>query len=54
VLGGKITFNTAVAANVNGDRIGVYAKEPSFLMVNNTPLNAGWNKVRLAETLLSA
>lgn len=40
VLGGtEITFNTAVAANVNGDQVGVYAKEPSFLMVNGFPLN---------------
>jgi len=34
-----VTFNTAVAANVEGDRIGVYAKEPVFLMVNGAALN---------------
>ncbi len=40
VLGGtEVTFNTAVAANVDGDRIGVYAKEPSFLMVNGTAID---------------
>lgn len=39
VLGGtEVTFDTAVAANVNGDRVGVYAKEPSFLMVNGAPV----------------
>ena len=32
--GSSISFNTAVAANVAGDRVGVYAKEPSFLLVN--------------------
>ena len=48
VLGGTlITFNTAVAANVDGDRVGVYAKEPSFLMVNDQPVTA----VDLAERL---
>jgi RHS repeat-associated protein len=41
VLGGTaITFNTAVAANVDGDRVGVYAKEPSFLVVNGLAVNA--------------
>ncbi len=41
VLGGTlITFNTAVAANVDGDRVGVYADEPSFLMVDGKPVTA--------------
>ena len=35
--GTEVTFNTAVAANVNGDRIGVYAREPSFLVINGVP-----------------
>lgn len=30
-------INTAVAANVNGDRVGVYSKEPAFLMINDVP-----------------
>ena len=48
VLGGtEITFNTAVAANVNGDRIGVYAKEPSFVIVNGMALNGSDIKKRL-------
>jgi RHS repeat-associated protein len=48
VLGGtEITFNTAVAANVNGDRVGVYAKEPSFLIVNGAALNGGDVEKRL-------
>jgi RHS repeat-associated protein len=34
-----VTFNTAVAANVAGDRVGVYAKEPSFLMINNAAVS---------------
>ena len=35
VLGGTVvTFNTAVVALVNGDRVGVYSEEPSFLVVN--------------------
>ncbi|HSB75542.1 MAG TPA: hypothetical protein VLC12_07830, partial [Terriglobales bacterium] len=36
--GDVVTINTAVAANVNGDRVGVYAKEPSFLTVNGKPV----------------
>ena len=48
VLGGtEITFNTAVAANVDGDRIGVYAKEPSFLMVNGTAIDGADVEKRL-------
>jgi RHS repeat-associated protein len=35
-----VTFGTAVAVNVTGDRVGVYAREPSFLMVNGTAVNA--------------
>ena len=39
VLGGtEITFNTAVAANVAGDHVGVYAKEPSHVLVNGIAL----------------
>ena len=37
--GTRVTFNTAIAANVDGDRIGVYAREPSFVLVNGSPLN---------------
>ena len=37
--GAAVTINTALAANVNGDRIGVYINEPSFLLLNNSPLN---------------
>ena len=48
VLGGKqITFNTAVAALVDGDRVGVYADEPSFLEVNGKAVTA----VDIAERL---
>jgi hypothetical protein len=32
-----VAINTAVAANVNGDRVSVYAKEPTFLMINDVP-----------------
>ncbi|HTW08321.1 MAG TPA: RHS repeat-associated core domain-containing protein [Acidimicrobiales bacterium] len=32
----SVTFATAVAANVDGDRVGVYALEPWFLRVNGT------------------
>jgi RHS repeat-associated protein len=35
-----VTFNTAVAANVAGDRVGVYAKEPSFLRINGVAVDA--------------
>jgi RHS repeat-associated protein len=38
--GASITFATAVAAGVAGDRLGVYAKEPSFLVVNGVPAPA--------------
>jgi RHS repeat-associated protein len=41
VLGGtQITFNTAVAADVDGDRVGVYADEPAFLVINGSPVAA--------------
>jgi len=41
VMGGTIiTFNTAVAANVDGDRVGVYAKERWFLIMDGQPVNA--------------
>jgi RHS repeat-associated protein len=35
-----ITVTTALAANVNGDLVGVYTREPSFLLVNGAPVNA--------------
>ena len=35
-----IAVTTAVAANVDGDRVGVYTREPSFLLVNGAPVNA--------------
>ena len=38
--GRQITFNTAVAALVDGDRVGVYADEPSFLVVNGKAVTA--------------
>jgi hypothetical protein len=37
--GAPVTVNTAISADVNGDRVGVYLKEPSFLLVNNAPKN---------------
>jgi hypothetical protein len=36
-----VAINTAVAVNVNGDRVGVYVKEPSFLVVNDKPTSGG-------------
>ncbi|MGH2464210.1 MAG: RHS repeat-associated core domain-containing protein, partial [Candidatus Limnocylindrales bacterium] len=39
-LQSSVSYNTAVAANVDGDRVGVYAREPSFLVVNGTPMKA--------------
>lgn len=36
--GAPVTINTAVAAIVNGDRIGVYVREPAFLVINGVPL----------------
>ena len=48
VLGGTlITFNTAVAALVDGDRIGAYADEPAFLEVNGKPVAAADIEERL-------
>ncbi len=38
--GSDVTFTIAVAANVNGDRVGVYAREPNFLMVNGAAVSA--------------
>lgn len=38
--GNIVTINTAVAANVNGDRVAVYQKEPAFLMVNGAAVEA--------------
>jgi RHS repeat-associated protein len=37
--GTRVAFDTAIAANVDGDRIGVYAREPSFVLVNGSPVN---------------
>ncbi len=34
-----VAITSAVAANVNGDRVGVYMKEPSFLMLNGAPIS---------------
>jgi RHS repeat-associated protein len=45
--GTDVTFSTAVAANVNGDRVGVYSKEPSFLIVNGMPLGGSDVEERL-------
>ena len=36
----SVSYNTAVAANVDGDRVGVYSREPAFLMVNGTAVDA--------------
>ena len=36
----SVSYNTAVAANVDGDRVGVYSREPAFLMVNRVAVNA--------------
>jgi len=36
----EISFATAVAVDVDGDRVGVYAREPSFLLVNGVAVNA--------------
>ena len=38
--GTLVTINTAVAANVDGDHVAVYQKEPAFLMVNGAPERA--------------
>ena len=35
-----VTINTAVAADVAGDRVGVYAAEPAYLVVNGRPVEA--------------
>jgi RHS repeat-associated protein len=35
----QVTFATAVAARVDGDRVGVYAKEPTFLRVNGVAVD---------------
>ncbi|HEV3513881.1 MAG TPA: hypothetical protein VGS05_19395 [Candidatus Sulfotelmatobacter sp.] len=32
-----VAINTAISANVNGDRVGVYVKEPAFLVINDVP-----------------
>src|SRR5689334_10004881 len=36
-----VAINTAVAVNVNGDRVGVYVKEPSFLVINDALTSEG-------------
>ena len=36
--GDLVAVNTAIAANVDGDRVGVYTREPSFLLVNGAPV----------------
>ena len=36
----SVSNNTAVATSVDGDRVGVYSREPAFLMVNGTAMNA--------------
>jgi RHS repeat-associated protein len=38
-LGTRVAVNTAIAANVDADRVGVYAREPSFILVNGSPVN---------------
>jgi RHS repeat-associated protein len=43
----SVTFATAVAANVDGDRVGFYALEPSFLVVNGTAANGALFSERL-------
>lgn len=45
--GAPVTINTALAANINGDRIGVYVKEPSSLLLNDTPVT----EFEISETL---
>jgi RHS repeat-associated protein len=42
-----VTFATAVAADVNGDRVGVYALEPWFLRVNGAATNGALFSERL-------
>jgi RHS repeat-associated protein len=36
----SVSYNTAVAANVDGDHIGVYSREPAFLVINGTAMKA--------------
>jgi len=36
----EISFATAIAVDVDGDRVGIYAREPSFLLVNGVAVNA--------------
>ena len=36
--GAAVTVSTAVAADVNGDRIGVYINEAAFLLMNGVPI----------------
>ncbi len=38
VQGAPVTVNSAVAANLSGDHVGVYATEPDFLLVNGVPV----------------
>jgi hypothetical protein len=44
-----VTFATAVAANVDGDRVGAYAREPFFLLVNGTAVNGAVFRGHLAH-----
>lgn len=44
-----VTFATAVAANVDGDRVGVYAREPFFLRVDGTAVNGAMFRGHLAH-----
>jgi len=36
--GDLVAVNTAIAAKVDGDQVGVYAREPAFLVVNGAPV----------------
>jgi hypothetical protein len=43
----SVSYNTAVAANVDGDRVGVYSREPASLMVNGVAIKASDIEERL-------
>jgi RHS repeat-associated protein len=47
--GDLVAVNTALAAGVDGDRVGVYAREPSFLLVNGAPVKELDVEKRLAH-----
>jgi RHS repeat-associated protein len=40
IAGSPVAVNTAVAADVDGDRVGVYAAEPAFLVINGASVTA--------------